>query len=61
MIEILFALFIIAFALALSWGVTIGIIYLICLCFSWEFSLVGATGIWLIGCLIYWFIPKGGK
>lgn len=33
---------------ALSWGVTVGILYLVCMCFSWPFSLLTATGIWLI-------------
>ena len=33
---------------ALSWGVTIGIIKLITMCFNWKFSLLGATGVWLI-------------
>ena len=32
---------------ALSWGITIGVFWLICLCFRWEYSLRIATGIWL--------------
>ena len=32
----------------LSWIVTAGIIKLITLCFGWPFSLLTATGIWLI-------------
>ena len=32
----------------LSWLVTVGIIKLITLCFGWSFSLLTATGIWLI-------------
>lgn len=33
----------------ISWGVTCGIVYLICKCFGWIwFSLARATGIWLI-------------
>ena len=48
--------------LALSWAMTIGCIYLICLCFSWKFSIVIATGIWLIECLLYGlFGKKEGK
>ena len=39
---------------AISWAITTGIIYLICLCFSWKFSLLTATGVWLIECLLYW-------
>ena len=34
--------------LAISWGFTIGIIALICLCFGWQFNLLIATGIWLV-------------
>ena len=33
--------------MAISWAVTVGLVYLICLCFSWNFSLLIATGIWL--------------
>ena len=32
----------------LSWLVTAGILKLITLCFGWPFSLLTATGIWLI-------------
>lgn len=39
-------------ALAISWGIVVGIIKLITLCFGWEFSLLGATGIWLIMMLV---------
>lgn len=39
-------------ALAISWAVTTGIIWLICLCFGWTFSLLIATGVWLILTLI---------
>lgn len=37
---------------ALSWAMFIGIAKLITLCFSWNFSLQIATGIWLVICLI---------
>lgn len=33
--------------MALSYGITVGLIYLICLCFSWKFNILIATGIWL--------------
>ena len=36
----------------LSWGVTVGIIKLITLCFGLEFSLLIATGIWLVLALV---------
>lgn len=35
-------------ALILSWLLTCGIIFLICLCFGWSYSSAIATGIWLI-------------
>ena len=37
---------------AISWAFTVGIIKLITMCFSIEFSLSVATGIWLILCLL---------
>lgn len=48
---LIFAL-VMVFGYALSWATTIGIIKLITMCFSIEFSLPVATGIWLILCLI---------
>ena len=35
-------------SLGISWLVTVGIIKLITICFGWPFSLLTATGIWLI-------------
>lgn len=35
-------------AMALSWALTCGILYLISLCFSLAFSWSIATGIWLV-------------
>ena len=46
--KILMLLAIILGLLALSIGLTIGIVYLICLCFGWVFSLKIALGVWLI-------------
>ena len=37
---------------AISWGITVGVIKLITMCFSIGFSLPVATGIWLILCLL---------
>lgn len=37
---------------AFSWAVTVGLLYLISLCFSVSFSFPVATGIWMIICLI---------
>lgn len=44
----LIALFAIALVLGISWACTCGLIFLITLCFSIEFSWAIATGIWLI-------------
>lgn len=38
--------------LFISWGATVGIIYLITLCFNLHFSVVVATGMWLLMFLI---------
>ncbi|MCR0315258.1 hypothetical protein MKA27_13165 [[Clostridium] innocuum] len=35
----------------ISWAITCSVIYLICLCFSLNFSLLVATGVWL--CTIF--------
>ena len=60
MMYVLLMILLIVVGYAISWGATVGAICLICLCFSWEFNLAIATGIWLILCLIWSFIPKGG-
>jgi hypothetical protein len=48
MLIFILGLIVIALILVVSWAITIGVIWLICLCFSWEFNLLIATGIWLI-------------
>ena len=45
-------LIILLLMLFISWGTTVGIIYLITLCFKLHFSVVVATGIWLLMFLI---------
>ena len=50
--KILMLLAIILGLLAISIGLTIGIVYLICLCFGWIFSLKIALGVWLISFLV---------
>ena len=42
----------------ISWAITVGIIKLITMCFSFDFSLAVATGIWLILCLLKLAFPK---
>lgn len=44
---------------AISWAITLGLVYLICLCFSWEFSWLIATGVWLVMCLLKGVFDKG--
>jgi hypothetical protein len=39
---------IIAGVLLMSWIITCGILWLICMCFGWGFDLLIATGIWLV-------------
>ena len=39
---------IIALILAISWGGTCLLVWLITLCFGWEFSFAVATGVWLL-------------
>lgn len=44
--------------LFISWGVTVGVIFLICLCFNLQFTIVTATGIWLFLGLISGFLKS---
>lgn len=37
---------------AISWGITCGLVALICLCFGWTFSWLIATGIWLVAGIV---------
>ena len=55
-ILLLILLFIVGYSL--SWAITVGFIYLICLCFSLDFSIKIATGIWLGMCLVWGFFKK---
>lgn len=50
--KIIAAVAVVALLYAVSWAICAGLIYLICLCFSWKFSILTATGIWLVICLI---------
>lgn len=60
--HIIISILIVAGIYALSWAICVGIMYLISLCFSWEFDILIATGIWLILCFIKLLFPteKGG-
>lgn len=55
MIMLVVTIILILFAAALSWAITVGIIKLITMCFGMTFSLLVATGIWLILCLVSGF------
>lgn len=59
MIKFLIGALIILVGYVLSWAIIVGILYLICLCFSWKFSLLVATGVWLIMCLVKLLFHKG--
>lgn len=56
--KILMLLAIIIGLLAVSIGLTIGMVYLICLCFGWVFSLKIALGVWLILFLVGLILPN---
>lgn len=60
LIEILFVLAVAAVCYGLSWIFTVGIIYLICQCFSWDFSLLTATGVWLVLMLLQGIFKSSG-
>lgn len=48
MVDLIATLIALVVYCGLSWLVAVGIIKLITLCFGWPFSLLAATGIWLI-------------
>lgn len=60
MIKLLLIILLFVVGYSISWAITTGILYLICLCFSLEFSLLTATGIWLVLCLLWLFFKKKG-
>lgn len=48
MVDVLVVILVLAVSLGMSWAVTVGLIKLVTICFGWPFSLLTATGIWLI-------------
>ena len=54
----IFALLLTALGYAISWAITIGIIKLITICFGWTFSLLIASGIWLVLVILSEFFKK---
>ena len=53
-----FALLLTALGYAISWVITVGLIKLITICFGWTFSLLIASGIWLVLCILSSFFKK---
>lgn len=49
---VIFAILIVIAILAVSCAATVGIVYLICKCFSWPFTIWYGVGVWLILTLI---------
>ena len=56
--KILMLLAILLGLLAVYVGLTVGIVYLICICFGWIFSLKIALGVWLISFLVGLVLSK---
>lgn len=56
--KILISLIALVALYATSWAINVGIVYLLTLCFSLDFSLSLATGIWLVICLINLYFPN---
>jgi hypothetical protein len=54
--SIVFALLLIALILGASWGAMVGIVYLLSLCFGFQFNLLIATGVWLIVLVLRYII-----
>jgi hypothetical protein len=44
--------------MAITWAITVGVVWLICLCFSLKFSLLTGTGVWLALTLLKFFLNK---
>ena len=43
---------------AISWGVVVGLLKLIGLCFGFSISLATATGVWLALCLVKYILSE---
>ena len=59
--DIALVIFVFILAIALSWGITSAIVWLITLCFGLEFNLLYATGIWLMLSLLSSVFSGGVK
>ena len=58
-ILIIISVFILGFVA--SWGITVGMVWLITCCFGWKYNLLTATGVWLIICCVWWIIKGATK
>lgn len=47
-LEILLVVLVVLFILAVNWGVTVGVVYLVALCFGFKATLLVATGFWIL-------------
>ena len=45
-------------ASAISWGGVVLFTWLISLCFGFQFTVLIATGVWLVLLLVWWFLKK---
>ena len=43
---------------AISWGIVVGLLKLIGLCFGFSISLATATGVWLALCLVKYILSE---
>lgn len=43
---------------AISWGIVVGLLKLIGLCFGFSISLAAATGVWLALCLVKYILSE---
>lgn len=58
---IVYLLIVVLYA-GICWGITCGVIKLICMCFGLKFKWLVATGIWLIIVLLrFWFKSDNKK
>ena len=59
--EFIIGLIVVGILYALSWAITMVLFALVCLCFSWEFNWLIATGIWIIICILKLIIGRTEK
>ena len=57
----LFTIGLLVLGCAISWGITCGLVALVCLCFDLTFSWLIATGVWAIACLLRSIFKQSSK